>query len=615
MTSAVRDQEPIARISTDLSYSYAFGVRPFESDPDPRFVFPHTGLQRAYAELLTFGLSERPGLMLITAAAGTGKSILLRSLRDEQRLGENCHLLSCAGSPSFEALVKAWCAALRIAPTARAHNARYAALTAHLAARHSQFGCPALLLDDAEALEDGALKKLSDLAGTGTKDRRPVRIILAARPELDTRLARPDMARLGRTVAFRTQLQAMNEAEVGAYIGHRLAVAGCEASEALFEASAIEIIARASLGVPRVVNVLCRTAMAIAEAGGRATVSAAQVEATIQACLLHAQDQLAEEDVLSLPNIPAEGAKAVPAKLASGPLPPSPRAHWPMVVKLEMAEDAARGGAAARPWTRKFLRAAPGLLVGVVFGLAVVTFYPARVQTPEAVAPGLLLSAEDEKLQFLEADSAVPASAPSVETGVPQAEPAGLNLEPWLETPAIEPAPVVLAPGASVEAPGPMAAPAALERETWLGTPAIEAEAASPVPEPLPQAPAIEAESVVPPQDAGAETQVQGSRSSGPAEVPPNRNRASETAPAPPARAPQVKTRTPEARPVVPAPKPRAKPQLFRGQDKSAAVSVPEAADAGADPEPSSWLGKLTDLLGPAQPPRESWHSERQPDR
>ncbi len=552
--------------------------------------------------------------MLITAAPGMGKSILLRSLLEEQRLGEDCHLLSCASSPSFEALVEAWCAALQIAPTARDHKARFAALSAHLAARNRQSGGPALLLDNAEALEDGTLKKIFGLAGTGAKDRRPARIVLAARPELETRLARPDMARPGRMVAFRTQLQAINEAEVEAYIGHRLAVAGCEAPEALFEASAIEITARASLGVPRVVNVLCRTAMAIAEAGSRTTVSATQIEAAIQACLLRAQDQLAEEDALPLPNIPAAGAKAASAELAPGPLPPSPKAHWPMVVELETPEGASRSGAATQPWTRRFLRAAPGLLVGVVFGLAVVTFYPARVQTPESVPPGLLLSAEDEKLQLLEADPAVPASAQSLETSAPQAEPTASDPEPGLETPAVEPAPAVLSPEASVEMPRPKAAPTALDQETWLGTPAIEAEPAGPVPEPLLQAPAIEVGPLVPPPEPIAATPASEARPEIRALEPPIETMPGIAEPSSPAPALPAEKRKSEAKPAARAPKPPVKPQRFQDQPAEAAPD-PEAYAVEAEPEPTSWLGELTDMFRSAEPPEATRRFERQPDR
>lgn len=617
MTSAARDRESIARETSATAVLSALRAAPFEADPDPRFVYPHAGLQRVCAELLAFDLSERPGLLLITGAAGTGKSVLLRSLVEDRRLGGHCHLLSCAGDLSFEALVKAWCAALRIATRAKAHETRLAALTAHLAARHKQAGTPTLLLDDAETLDDHALEQLCGLAGAGVADRRQSRIILAARPELDDRLARPELAPLAQAISFRSRLEAVNEAEVEAYIRHRLAAAGCEAPDETFSAPAVEVAARASLGVPRLINVLCRTALAIAEAGGQATISAAQIEAAIQACLLHVQDPLAAQGDLPLPEIPAAGAGTVASKPAPEPVPPRPQAQWPIVVEFDAAADeVSRSDEAADRWQRRLLRTAPGLLAGLLFGLAVVTLYPVRLQMPGAVPPGLLLSAEDEKARLIEGGPADSLLEPPVEKRAPEAEPAVLDLELWLETPAIQPEPAVLAPEPEVETGAPEAEPAILEREPWIDTPEIEAEPDSPIPEPSLPAPAIEAEPAVPPPEPSAETRVREAKPAVPALEPPIETRATEPAPAPLAPEPQAETRKPDSQPAVPAPKPRVKPRLLPLHDKPAAAApMPEASETEAEPEPTSWLGRLNDLFSSARPSPEARNLERYPDR
>ncbi len=600
MTSAARDRISIAREPSVAADATGLGATAFQADPDPRFVYSHLGLQRVCAELLAFDLSERPGCLLITGAAGAGKSILLRSILEERRLGEDCHLVSCAGGLSFEALVTAWCAALRLGPKARAQKTRLAALHTYLAARNKQAGSATLLLDDAEFLDRHALKELCDLAGGKTVDRRLVRIVLAMRPEPAVGLADPERAALPPSIAFRASLEAMNEAEVEAYIRHRLVVAGCETPDELFSAPAIEIVARASLGVPRLINVICRTALAVARAGRLATVSTEQIEVAIQACMLHAQESLAAQDVLPLPNIPAAGAETTPAAVVARPIPPRPEPSWPMVVDFDAAADEASGrGVPAKRWPRRLLRSAPGLLAGLLFGLSVATLFPARLQMPAAVPPSLLLSAEDEKARLI-AEPIVTISKTPVETPAPEAEPAVLEVEPWIG-PAVAPAPVVLSPGPSVtsqppepdpdveaseppeEESAPEVDPAVLDREPWIGTPEIEAE---PVPEPPREARAPEEAPAAPVRKPRSEAPKIEAEPATPASQRPLETRTSDVPVASPPEKPAA-TRTPKAQPAVPVPKPPVKPRLFLGRDKPAAaapeteVPVAEAEAAG----------------------------------
>jgi type II secretory pathway predicted ATPase ExeA len=424
---------------------FGFSEAPFEAAVDPRFVYPHAALQRVCAELLVFHASKRQGLFLIAGAPGTGKSILLADILEGRRLGEACVLLACRKGLSFESLVDSWGAALGLADAAADHEARLSVLSAHLTARAKQGATATLLLDRAEALPDDTLRALGDLAETGPAKRKLVRIVLAARPELVARLARADLATVKQTVAFEARLEALNEEDVGAYVRHRLAAAGNDGQEVVFSAEALEIVARASTGVPRLINVLCRTALEIAEATGQTVVSARQVETAIQACLQRAQERLAAERPA-----PPPAAAADPAGPAARPTPPLPARVWPVPVEGMTAGTAqARPPEPAAPWQPgKLARAAARILAALVVAGAVVIAFPARTGPSETAPAGLPFAAEGDKARAIAARP--DALAPD--------RPAGSKLHP-----ASVSGPVTAAAGPREQDS---------ERPSWLGKPA-----------------------------------------------------------------------------------------------------------------------------------------------
>ncbi len=434
-----------------------FGVReaPFEAAVDPRFVYPHAALQRVCAELLVFHVSERQGLFLIVGAPGTGKSTLLTDILEARRLGEPCVLLACRDGLSFEALVDAWCAALGLADPAADHAARLSALTKHCSTQAKQGATPTLLLDRAEALPDDTLRALGDLVRTGTAKRKLVRIVLAARRELGARLAQPGLAAVKQAVAFEARLEALSEEDVGAYVRHRLAAAGHGGQEILFPAEALEMVARASTGVPRLINVLCRTALEIAEATGQAVVSPGQVETAIQACLQRAQECLVAERPAPPPDV--EAGHAGPA---ARPAPPRPAGVWPLPVEdMTVGADPARlPGPAAPRRPGQLTYAAARVLAALVVAGAVVSVFPARTGPTETVPVALVPKP--------------PVEAPAVETRA-------------IEAQALE--------ARAVEARAVEAGPAVLVPERPIKAQALEAEPAVQVPEPPVEARALEA--------------------------------------------------------------------------------------------------------------------------
>ncbi len=235
--------------------------------------------------------------------------------------------------------------------------------------------------------------------------RKPVRVVLAARRALAARLARPELAAVRRAVAFEARLEALSEEDIGAYVGHRLAAAGYGGEKALFSVEALAIVARASTGVPRLINVLCRTALEIAEATGQAAVSVPQVETAIQACLQRAQAFLVAEQPRPPPSAEVVDLAAATAHAA----PPAPAGVWPVPV-----EDR---GAGARPpaapaRSGKLARAAARALAALVVIAAAVSVFPSRTAPGETAPAGAPFAAEDAKARAIAAEPGALAPAP-----------------------------------------------------------------------------------------------------------------------------------------------------------------------------------------------------------
>ena len=83
-----------------------------------------------------------------------------------------------------------------------------------------------LIVDEAQNLSNKVLEEVRLLSGVETTKEKVLRIILAGQPQLNTKLDSEELVQLRQRVRLRFHLSALTEPEMGAYIRHRLAVAG-----------------------------------------------------------------------------------------------------------------------------------------------------------------------------------------------------------------------------------------------------------------------------------------------------------------------------------------------------------------------------------------------------
>jgi len=117
---------------------------------------------------------------------------------------------------------------------------------------------PVIILDEAQNYTASAIEEVRLLLGLNLPPQPVFCLILIGDNYLLDTLRLQSRRALYTRIAVSYQLQALQPAQVDAYLIHGLKQAGLE--RPCFEAAAIEMIASASDGIPRTINLLARTA-------------------------------------------------------------------------------------------------------------------------------------------------------------------------------------------------------------------------------------------------------------------------------------------------------------------------------------------------------------------
>ncbi|TMA52257.1 MAG: AAA family ATPase, partial [Deltaproteobacteria bacterium] len=266
---------------TPSTYTTYFGLqdKPFTVTTDPHFFYPTSTSQKVYASLL-HGIRERKGVIVLTGAAGTGKTTLLRRVMRDA--GETVHCVFFSNPDwTFDELLSFTCEELGLQVEEETRLQKFQALIAFVLARVKEGETPVLLIDEAQDLGDEVLENLGLLSAPETAGAMLLPIVLAGQPELERKLAQPHLRHLTQRVALRCRLARLKDQEVGPFISHRLQRAGCERQD-LFPPEALQCIARYSRGIPRLITTICHEALFIAYRTARKTVSVEIIEQVVR---------------------------------------------------------------------------------------------------------------------------------------------------------------------------------------------------------------------------------------------------------------------------------------------------------------------------------------------
>jgi general secretion pathway protein A len=245
-----------------LENHFGFRETPFGVTPDPRFFYSHPLYLEGLATLV-HGIETKKGFMLVTGEVGTGKTILLRTLMRhlEGRVRfifvSNSHLTSYG-------LTELMIQNLEISNKEKSRLEMIQDLNTYLIQELRTGHTVALLIDEAQKLSDEALEGLCDLSNLETDEEKLLQIVLVGQPELAAKLNKSSLRRIMQRIAMHHRLYALQTPnEVDHYIRHRLQIVGYDGPE-IFTKEAVEAIWHYSGGTPRLINILCDNALAMA---------------------------------------------------------------------------------------------------------------------------------------------------------------------------------------------------------------------------------------------------------------------------------------------------------------------------------------------------------------
>jgi general secretion pathway protein A len=256
-------------------YLRYFGLqeKPFNITPNPRFVFLSRQHREVFAHLL-YGLQSRCGFIEITGEVGAGKTTMLRTLF-EQLVNQDFRLaLIFNPSLSAEELLAAICREFGLDAAVTDRRDLLDRLNLFLLAENKAGRTVVLVIDEAQNLTAPVLEQIRLLSNLETETDKLIQIVLVGQPELGELLAQPNLRQLSQRIAVRYHLRPMDRRDTGAYVLHRLRIAGALQPEALVSPAALRAIYRASGGLPRLVNVLTDRALLAAYSADRRQVSA-----------------------------------------------------------------------------------------------------------------------------------------------------------------------------------------------------------------------------------------------------------------------------------------------------------------------------------------------------
>ena len=261
-------------------YLQHFGLRepPFRITPHTEFFF--SGANRgATLEALLYAITAGEGLVKVTGEVGSGKTMLCRVLM-ERLPGTVETLYLAVPSLTRDEMLAAIGDELGIDTTGANTTKLIRLLQEKLIEIHASGRQVVALIDEAHAMPLATLEEVRLLSNLETGTEKLLQLVLFGQPELDEHLALPNMRQLRERITHAFTLAPLPPREIRDYVGFRMRAAGYHGPD-LFDDDVLAIIAEASEGLTRRINIYSDKALLAAFAAGTHTVTADHARAAV----------------------------------------------------------------------------------------------------------------------------------------------------------------------------------------------------------------------------------------------------------------------------------------------------------------------------------------------
>jgi general secretion pathway protein A len=203
-----------------------------------------------------YGIQTRKGFITLTGEVGTGKTTLVNRLLDwlHHRQARTAFLFNSRMNSSqlFDFIL----AEFEIVCESKSKSQQLMKLNSWLLDRYRAGETVVLIIDEAQNLTYPVLEEIRLLTNLETSTDKLLQIVLSGQPELEDKLKLPQLRQLRQRIMLRCRTTPFLQEQTLEYMTERLRIAGASGAP-VFSPKAMEAVHMYSLGIPRVINLLC----------------------------------------------------------------------------------------------------------------------------------------------------------------------------------------------------------------------------------------------------------------------------------------------------------------------------------------------------------------------
>jgi MSHA biogenesis protein MshM len=257
---------------------FGLGEAPFRITPHTDFFFEEAE-RGATLEALIYAVLHDEGIVKVSGEVGSGKTMLCRVLME--RLPSHVDTIYLA-TPSLasDEILHAIADELDLKLSQERRTVALRELQEQLISRYAAGRRVVILIDEAHAMPDDTLEQVRLLSNLESSRHKLLQIVLFGQPELDATLAKASLRQLRDRITHAFRMRPLSRDEVTRYLSFRMRAAGYRGPE-LFMPRASALVAHASGGLTRRINILADKALLAAFTQNTHAVTGRHVRAAV----------------------------------------------------------------------------------------------------------------------------------------------------------------------------------------------------------------------------------------------------------------------------------------------------------------------------------------------
>lgn len=240
---------------------YNFTEKPFNTTPDSKFFFPSAKHTEALNSLI-YAIQERKGFVVITGEIGAGKTTVCRAMLNSLALNTKVALITNTHLTCKE-LIAEILEEFEVEYQPGTKQKLLSQLNNYLIKQLSEDTNVVLIIDEAQNLSPTVLEEVRMLSNLETEKEKLIQIILIGQPQLKEKLKASRLEQFKQRIALYYHIPALEKDETQEYILHRLKLVSSNGDNGcgIFTIGALDLIHHHSSGIPRLINLICDSAL------------------------------------------------------------------------------------------------------------------------------------------------------------------------------------------------------------------------------------------------------------------------------------------------------------------------------------------------------------------